>query len=237
MRTSARRPPLACHLLLVALLATLALPVCALGPKTSPSQSGSGGNAVSPTSIPEPKEPPPRASSSQEVGRKAIIRQPDETPEQLGAHVLPPGAETITKPLELDLPPLGKVVLVLYQLGSDDSNLVNDPSVYRGAVLVPDGKYGSYRLERLPSQKDGAATLMYEVKSVFAADADGDGAPELCVLSEISEAGSGKAHADTDLFKWTGSGFALVRQGDKRPLYDLRDAKAVRAKLKKTHGH
>jgi hypothetical protein len=174
-----------------------------------------------------------RPAANQDVGRKAVIRQPDETPEQLGAHVLPVGAETITKPLEFDLPPLGKVVLVLYRLGSDDTNLVSDPSVYRGTVLVPDGKPGSYRSERLPSQKDGAATLMYEVKSVFTADADGDGTPELCVLSEISEAGSRKAHTDTDLFKWTGSSFTLVRHADKRPLYNLRDAKAARARLKK----
>src|SRR5207253_2228785 len=126
------------------------------------------------------------------------------------------------------------VVLVLYDVVSDDPVFVSDPSVYRGFVLVPAGKPATYRIEPLPSQSDGAGVLMYEVKSVFAADADGDGAPELCVLSESREAGeTGKSHTDTDIFRWSGSRFTVMEQDDSRPLSDLRTAKAVRAKLKK----
>jgi hypothetical protein len=150
---------------------------------------------------------------------------------------LPAGADTIAKPLEFELGPLGKVVVALYQVGSEDPVMVTDPSVYRGFVLVPAGKPATYRLEPLPSQSDGAGVLMYEVKSVFAADADGDGIPELCVLSESREAGeAAKAHTDTDVFKWSGSRLTLVQQDDSRPLSDLRTAKAVRAKLKKVRG-
>jgi hypothetical protein len=150
--------------------------------------------------------------------------------------VLPTGAHTITKSLELELPPLGRVVLVLYELDSEDPKDRADPSIYRGLVLIPEGRPANYRIEPLPSQPDGLGTLMYDVQSVFAADADGDGAPELCILSEITEVGAGdngRPHTDTDLFKWSGSGFVLVRQSDKRPLYNLRDAKTVRARLKK----
>jgi hypothetical protein len=130
------------------------------------------------------------------------------------------------------------VVLVLYDVASDDPAVINDPSVYRGLVLVPNGSPGAYRIEMLPSQGAGTGILMYEVKSVFTADADGDGAPEICILSEIARAGTGdskKPHTDTDLFKWSGSGFALVHQGDDRPLHNLHNAKAVRARLKKMH--
>ena len=228
------------------LSATLPSLVCTATPRAQFSDSTVQGpkspaQAAAPKPITEPKSTPthdPLPARRSVTTPKTVLRQPGETPEQLAARLLPPGATTITTPLEFEMPPLGKVVLVLYQAGSDDPVVVSDPSVYRGLVLVPDGQSGSYRIEPLPRQKDGAATLMYEVKSVFTADADADGAPELCVLSEITEAGtgdSGKPHTDTDLFKWSGSGFTLVEQGDKRPLYNLRNAKAVRARLKKIH--
>jgi hypothetical protein len=38
----------------------------------------------------------------------------------------------------------------------------------------------------------------------------------------------------TDVFKWSAGAFMLVQQGDKRPLFGLRNAKAVRARLKKS---
>ena len=233
---------------LTLILGTLALPVCAAGSKTPTLPAGSGGSASLPSAVGAPHTPtvdqkplPLHASGpsgSRGAGPKTIVRQPDEPPEHFATRVLPTGAETITKPLEFELPPLGKVVLVLYDVASDDPAGMNDPSVYRGMVLVPNRTTGTYRIEMLPSQAAGAGILMYEVKSVFTADADGDGAPDICILSEITEAGTGDSkapHTDTDLFKWSGSGFADVHQGDNRPLYNLRNAKAVRARLKKMH--
>jgi hypothetical protein len=225
------------HLGLAAILGMITLSVCAA--KSAPSGVDSdGGLPKPPAVIPRPKTPSASTAAGSDAGAgpKTVTRRPAETPEQLGARVLPSGAQTITPPVEFELPPLGKVVLVLYDLDSADPAVLADPSIYRGIVLVPDVKPATYRIERLPSLAAGFGTLMYEVKSVFAADADGDGAPEICILSEIAEVGagdSGRAHTDTDLFKWTGSAFVLMRQSDKRPLYNLPDAKAVRARLKR----
>jgi hypothetical protein len=156
-----------------------------------------------------------------------------ETPEHLASRLLPKGAHTITKPLEFMFQPLGRIVLVLYEMGRDDPLDESDPSVYRGMVLVPDTGADVYRIVYLPSMKEGQGTLMYEIASVFTADADGDGLPDLCIMSEVTEVGTaGHWYTDTDLFRWSGSGFRLVEQGDDRPLSNLRTAKAVRARLK-----
>lgn len=226
-----------------AVLAALAPPVGAASPKAPAATfEPKADRATAPTASDVRRTVLPRTPAVARSGAtadRAVVRLPDQSAEQLATRALPPGADTITKPLELDLPPLGKVILVLYEVASDDPAIVNDPSVYRGLVLVPDGRPGAYRIERLPSQKEGAGTLMYDVLSVFAADADGDGAPELCILSEITAAGAGdrgKSHTDTDLFRWSGSAFTLVDQGDKRPLYNLRCAKDVRTRLKKRRG-
>ena len=88
----------------------------------------------------------------------------------------------------------------------------------------------------LPAISAGSGRLDYDILSVFTADTDGDGAPELCVLSEINEVGKGDAGRpmyDTDIFKWSMGAFTLVKQDDKRPLFGLRNAKAVRARLNK----
>jgi len=240
--TTSRGTRHAFHCLLAGLSGALSLPANPANSTTPPLSSSSVRAAAlplggDPRPVVDRKPPPVHASpklDSRVAGPKTIVRQPGETPEQLAARVVPAGGEMMTTPLEFALPPLGKVVLVLYQVGSDDPILASDPSVYRGIVLVPDGKTGRYRMEPLPSQKDGAATLMYDIKSVFVDEAGSDSAPKICILSEIAEAGeSGKPHVDTDLFKWSGSAFVLVDQGDHRPLYNLRNAKAVRARLKK----
>jgi len=218
----------------VGIMGMLALPVCASVPRSPAVPSDVKKDAGASTASAAVANP--RFSRSTSIGARTIVRKPGETPEELAARILPNGADTLTKPLEFELAPLGRVVLVLYQVDSSDPVFIKDPSVYRGLILVPDGRPGDYRIEPLPSQSAGAGTLMYEVKSVFAADADGDGAPELCVLSEAREAGAGdtgNSHTDMDIFKWSGSRFTLVEQDDSRSLSDLRTAKAVRAKLKK----
>jgi hypothetical protein len=235
MRKSGSKSFRAWQCVVVGILGMLSLPVCNAAPRSptvpSDTKKDAGAAPVPPATVAKPG--PTRAAST---GAGTIVRKPGETPEQLAARILPTGADTLTKPLEFELGPLGKVVLVLYQVDSDDPVFTKDPSVYRGLVLIPRGKPDNYRIEPLPSQSAGAGTLMYEVKSVFAADADGDGAPELCVLSEAREAGAGdtgNSHTDTDIFKWSGSRFTLMDQDNSRPLSDLRTAKAVRAKLKK----
>ena len=226
--TTSKTPFRAWQMILAGILASFALPVCAAGPKTPPAPSQT---KDAPSGA--PTHPVDQKPASAHAGRRVIVREPGEELEQLAARILPAGANTITKPLEFEFAPLGRVILVLYELASDDPTDVSDPSVYRGTVLVPNGQPGAYRTESLPSQKDGLATLMYEVQSVFGADADGDGTPELCILSAITETGGGKSFTDTDLFKWSGSRFTAVKQSDKRPLYNLRTAKEVRARLKK----
>jgi hypothetical protein len=171
------------------------------------------------------------------VHRKTIVRRPGEGVEALAERILPPSASTLTKPLEMTFPPLGKVILILFEASPDAPGGQDGvDSIYTGWLLTPDGKPDSYRVEVLPPISEGAGRLEYDILSVFTADADGDGAPELCVLSEINEVGKGDAGRpmyDTDVFKWSAGAFTLVQQGDKRPLFGLRNAKAVRARLKK----
>ena len=166
---------------------------------------------------------------------KAIVRRPGEGVEELAGRILPPGASTLTKPLEMTFPPLGKVILILFETSPDAPRGQDSvDSIYTGWLLAPDGKPDTYRLEVLPPISEGLGRLDYDI--LFTADADGDRAPELCVLSEINEVGKGDAGRpmyDTDIFKWSEGAFTLVKQNDKRPLFGLRNAKAVRARLKK----
>ena len=229
MNRGERRAVRAWRCVPICLLIMVALSVCYAAPKSvsvrSDVKKDAGAVSAPPAAVNTVR--PLRSPSN---GPETIVRKPGEKPDQLAARILPAGAETITKPLEFELGPLGTVVLVLYQVSPDDPVFINDPSVYRGLVLIPSGKQDNYRIQPLPSQSAGAGVLMYEVKSVFAADADGDGSPELCILSDTREAGdTGRSHTDTDIFKWSGSGFKLVEQDDSRPLSDLRTAKAVRA--------
>lgn len=220
------------------LLAFLVAPL-ALGPACRPADAGQ--------KVVEPKtaahQPPVVAVAEKpngerrEVLRKATVRRPGEGLEALTDRIMPPGASTLTKPLEMMFPPLGKVILILFEPRSDaPSGPDGVDSIYTGWLLAPDGKPDSYRVEVLPPISEGVGRLDYDILSVFTADADGDGAPELCVLSEINEVGKGDAGRpmyDTDIFKWSAGAFTLVKQDDKRPLFGLRNAKAVRARLKK----
>jgi hypothetical protein len=169
--------------------------------------------------------------------RKVIVRRAGEDVEALTNRILPPGASTLTKPLEMTFSPLGRVILILFEVSPDaPSSQDGVDSIYTGWLLAPDGKPDSYRLEVLPPISAGFGRLDYDILSVFTADADGDRVPELCVLSEINEIGrgdAGRSMYDTEIFKWSEGAFTLVEQGDKRPLFGLRNAKAVRARLKK----
>jgi hypothetical protein len=101
-------------------------------------------------------------------------------------------------------------------------------------VLVPDGSPQSYRQESLPLSGDREGINDFSVRSVFAADADGDGLPELCVLSSVHEIGTrGPDYYSTDIYKWAGKGFIQGEREVEERLYRLPNAKAVRARLKK----
>jgi hypothetical protein len=90
----------------------------------------------------------------------------------------------------------------------------------------------AYKRVILPPLKVADGLFEIDVKSVFAADVDGDGSPDLCILSSYYRDGSGeKAYPATDCFAWTGSGFHLL---DTAPMsVGLKNAKAVRAHFAK----
>lgn len=211
----------------------------ALGPSCKPADAGQKlvGSKIADEQSPAVPSPEKPIGDGKPVHRKTIVRRPGEGVEALTERILPPGASTLTKPLEMTFPPLGKVILILFEPSADAPSGPDTPdSIYTGWLLAPDGKPNSYRLELLPPNSAGLGRLDYDILSVFTADADGDGAPELCVLSEINEVGKGDAGRpmyDTEIFKWSDGGrFSLVEQSDKRPLLGLRNAKAVRARLK-----
>ncbi len=79
-------------------------------------------------------------------------------------------------------------------------------------MLVPaeGGRYNKITLPPLDSD-DGQFDI--EVKAVFTADVDGDGSPELCVLSQYYRNGSGEdPYIETDVFRWDGTRFAFFTQ-------------------------
>jgi hypothetical protein len=149
--------------------------------------------------------------------------------------ILPEGAELATRPVEVDLPPLGKVVVVVFVPASSSGNLHTN---YQGWILVPGSDGHTYRKETLPPLPNRDGQFEYSVKSVFTADADGDERPELCILSSLYENGSGKdAFYMTDVFKWSGKGFEHADDATDQLLLDLKNAKAVRARLKSRLQH
>src|SRR5436190_3456668 len=80
--------------------------------------------------VPTPKKP---IGERKAVHRKTIVRRPGEGIEALAERILPPGASTLTKPLEMTLPPLGKVILILFEASSDTpSGPDSVDSIYTG---------------------------------------------------------------------------------------------------------
>ncbi len=69
-----------------------------------------------------------------------------------------------------------------------------------------------------------------DVKSIFAADADG--APELCVLSQFHPYGTRDAYLSADCFQWKQGRFILMAEAGTSSL-GLKNAKAVRAHFAK----
>jgi hypothetical protein len=159
-----------------------------------------------------------------------LVRKPNESVATFGRRVLPKGARLKTKPVEVQLPPFGKVVLVLHLPEKELNN-------YEGWVLVPlgGGSRSTYRKNVLPEVSSPDSGDEYTIRSVFSADVDHDGRPELCVLSSVYHTGSGDEPAYlTDAYKWKGDKFVLLDETHTADLRDLRTAKAVRDRLKGT---
>jgi hypothetical protein len=150
-------------------------------------------------------------------------RGPHESIEAFAKRILPPHSELSTKPVDVTLGPLGKAGVVLFVPMGDVAN-------YTGWVFLP-GDGGTYKKFVLPPLETDAGQFDVEVKAVFAADADGDGVPELCVLSHYYRNGSGPdgdMWFETDVFRWDTIRFLPFPSAVKASL-DLKNAKAVRA--------
>lgn len=174
-----------------------------------------------------------KAAGAKPPELRAIVHQAGEPLSELAKRLVPPGSEILAKPVEMALPPLGQVIVLLYEPPSDDGPV--DHTNYRGIVLVPEGGSGNYRQEALPPIREREGQFEFSIKGIFSADADGDGAPELCVLAGEYRLGSGEREVDiTTVNKWSGKGFVNVDEDKiEQPLVGLRNAKAVRARLKR----
>ncbi len=152
-----------------------------------------------------------------------LDRAPGESVQGYAERHLPAGNELASKPVDLELEPLGRVIVILFTPATEEAN-------YTGWIMVPQGSDGrAYRKEVLPPLAEASGLFDIEVKSIFSADVDGDASPELCVLARFYRNGSGeKAYPATDCFRWTGKKFELVDAVG--PLsVGLKNAKAVRS--------
>lgn len=149
-------------------------------------------------------------------------RRPGESVPEYAQRLLPTGSELATRPVDLTLGSLGKVIVVLFTPANEEAN-------YTGWVMVPQGTDGkAYRKAVLPPLTAASGLFDIEVKSIFSADVDGDGSPELCVLSRYYRNGSAeKAYPATDCFHSTGQAFELVKASGPATV-GLSNAKAVR---------
>jgi hypothetical protein len=156
-----------------------------------------------------------------------LARHPGESVSSYGKRVLPRGMELAAKPVALSLGGLGKVIVILFRPEGDTFN-------YSGWLLAPASPDSlSYRKLRLPRSDAGQGRVGIEVKSIFSADVDADGEPDLCVLSHEYEYGTGDApYFATDCYHRTGDRLELIEA--LAPLsIGLKNAKAVRAHFAK----
>jgi hypothetical protein len=155
-----------------------------------------------------------------------LARRPGESTDAFGTRVLPPGATLSSKPIDVSLGPLSKVVVVLFRPMQNSFN-------YTGWVLLPpsDGAQ-DYKKSVLPPLAIADGRFSVEVNSIFAADVDADGVPELCILAQCHEFGTREAYLSTDCFRSNRGRFDLVPEAGDGTL-GLRNAKAVRAHFAK----
>lgn len=151
-----------------------------------------------------------------------LAKRPGESSEAFGTRLLPSGAELSSKPADVNLGPLGKVVVILFRPKQNSFN-------YTGWILLPPSSGSqSYKKSTLPPLSIADGRFSVEVKSIFAADVDADGAPDLCVLAQFHEFGTREGYLSTDCFRWKQGHFYLIDEAGEKTL-GLKNAKAVRA--------
>ena len=155
-----------------------------------------------------------------------LSRRQGESLSAFAQRSLPPQTELAAKPVEVSLPPLGKVAVVLARPQGSSSN-------YTGWVLVPSDRPGAYRKEALPPMELAEGLFEVEVKSVFAAGGPGEPRRKLCVLYSYYRTGSGEEGGfATEVYGWSKGAF--VRLPDVgESLTGLKNAQEVRARMGK----
>ena len=153
-----------------------------------------------------------------------VVRQPNESVAAFAHRLLPPKWQLAADPVELELSPLGKVVVVLARPEGSASN-------YTGWVLAPE-KDGSYRKNGLPPLALAEGLFDVEPMSIFRAQTPAAATPVLCVLYSYYRTGSGEEGGyATEVYAWRTDAFASVPEVA-QGLTGLKDAGSVRARLK-----
>src|SRR5262245_3825931 len=154
------------------------------------------------------------------------VRRAEDTLVSFAHRLVPPHSEIATRPVELDLPPLGKIVVILIRPEGTASNL-------SGWVLIPnDDKAASYRKSRLPPMELAESLFEIEVQSIFSAKTNAAASPVLCVLYTYYRTGSGEEGGyATEVYAWRSEGFARLPEVAKH-VTGLKNARQVRTRLK-----
>ena len=154
-----------------------------------------------------------------------VVRRADDTLASFARRLLPPHSKMATRPVELYLPPLGKVVVILLRPEGTASN-------YSGWVLIPDDdKATSYRKSSLPPMELAESLFEIQVKSIFSAKTNAAASPVLCVLYTYYRTGSGEEGGyATEVYAWRSDAFARLPEVAKQ-VAGLKNARQVRTRL------
>lgn len=163
---------------------------------------------------------------SRESDAGVVTRGADEPLGAFAQRLLPPDTRLVTDPVEVELPPLGRIGVILFR--------EEDSTVYTGWALVPEqGAARTFRKVVLPPPPFTDGLFGVEVKSVFAATVGSGPGRDLCVLYEWYRFGTGTEDGhDSEVYRWTGSAFER-RAGVERAVAGLTTAGKVREKLKR----
>lgn len=157
---------------------------------------------------------------------ETVDRRPNESLADFAARVIPKGTELAHRAIQGAFGPSKENVVILYHKRDDiDTN-------YAGWVLTPEGeKAASYRKYELPPMKEIPKLFEITVSAVMFAAISGP-EPDLIVLYEYYRNGSGKGASNAAYaYHWNGEQWTL-RDDVSQKLAGLKDAAAVRRKLK-----
>src|SRR5262245_12690728 len=161
----------------------------------------------------------------------AVVRRADETLASFAQRLVPPHSEMATRPVELYLPPLGKIVVILIRPEGTAWN-------YSGWVLIPnDDKATSYRKSSLPPMDLAEGLFEIKVKNIFSARTNAAASPVLCILYTYYRIGSGEEGGyATEVYAWRSEAFARLPEVAKQAI-GLKNARQVRTRLKSKDSH